>query len=68
MNTAQQEFIESAQRFVKELKERGNAGVFIESLLDEQIEDVVFSIMYKNGASTRRVNKLKKVCNSVGSH
>ena len=68
MNTAQQEFIESAQRFVKELKERGNAGVFIESLLDEQIEDVVFSIMYKNGASTRRVNKLKKVCDSVGSH
>ena len=67
MNTAQQEFIESAQRFVKELKERGNAGVFIESLLDEQIEDVVFSIMYKNGASTRRVNKLKKVTKKLGS-
>ena len=68
MNTAQQEFIESAQRFVMELKEGGHFGVFIESLLDEQIEDVVFSIMYKNGASTRRVNKLKKVCDSVGSH
>ena len=68
MNTAQQEFIESALRFVKELKEEGISGLGIETLLDKQIEDVVFSIMYKNGASTRRVNKLKKVCNSVGSH
>lgn len=60
MKTAQQEFIESALRFVIELKEEGQSGLFIETLLDEQIEDVVFSIMYKNGVSTRRVNKLKK--------
>ena len=68
MNTAQQEFIESAQRFVIELKEEGNSGLGIETLLDDQIESIIFSIMYKDGAATRRVNKLKKVCNSVGSH
>ena len=68
MKTAQQEFIESAQRFVIELKEEGISGLGIETLLDDQIESIIFSIMYKNGASTRRVNKLKKVCNSVGSH
>ena len=27
---------------------------------DEQIEDVIFSVLYKNASSTRRINKLKK--------
>ena len=61
MNTAQQEFIESAQRFVIELKEEGISGLGIETLMDDQIESIIFSIMYKDGAATRRVNKLKKV-------
>jgi hypothetical protein len=36
-------------------------------MLDEQIEDVIFSVLYKNASSTRRINKLKKVNNSLGS-
>ena len=61
MKTPQQEFIESAQRFVIELKEEGISGLGIETLMDDQIESIIFSIMYKDGAATRRVNKLKKV-------
>ena len=61
MITAQQVFIESAQRFVIELKEEGISGLGIETLMDDQIESIIFSIMYKDGAATRRVNKLKKV-------
>ena len=58
--TAQQEFIEATIRFVKELKADGWYGAGLEAMLDEQIEDVIFSVLYKNASSTRRINKLKK--------
>lgn len=58
--TAQQEFIEATIRFVKELEGDGWYGAGLESMLDKQIEDVIFSVLYKNAASTRRINKLKK--------
>lgn len=60
--TAQQEFIEATIRFVKELEADGWYGAGLESLLDEQVESVIFSVLYKNGAATRRINKLKKSC------
>ena len=60
--TAQREFIEAAIRFVKELEAEGCYGAGLESLLDQQVEDVVYSVLYKNGAATRRINKLKKSC------
>jgi hypothetical protein len=65
--TAQQEFIEATIRFVKELEADGWYGAGLEAMLDEQIEDVIFSVLYKNASSTRRINKLKKVNNSLGS-
>jgi hypothetical protein len=58
--TAQQEFIEATIRFVKELEADGWYGAGLEAMLDEQIEDVIFSVLYKNASSTRRINKLKK--------
>jgi hypothetical protein len=58
--TAQQEFIEATIRFVKELEVDGWYGAGLEAMLDEQIEDVIFSVLYKNASSTRRINKLKK--------
>jgi hypothetical protein len=58
--TAQQEFIEATIRFVKELEADGWYGAGLETMLDEQIEDVIFSVLYKNASSTRRINKLKK--------
>ncbi len=60
--TAQQEFIEATIRFVKELEADGWYGAGLEAMLDEQIEDVIFSVLYKNASSTRRINKLKKSC------
>ena len=60
--TAQQEFIEATIRLVKELEADGWYGAGLESKLDNQVEDVVFSVLYKNGAATRRINKLKKSC------
>jgi hypothetical protein len=60
--TAQQEFIEASIRFVKELKKEDCGGFMAETILDEMIQDVVFSVMYKDGAATRRINKLKKSC------
>ena len=60
--TAQQEFIEATIRFVKELQAEGCFGAGLESLLDDQVEDVVFSVLYKDRGATRRVNKLKKSC------
>ena len=60
--TAQQEFIEATIRFVKELKQEDCGGLSAETILDEIVQDVVFSVMYKNGAATRRVNKLKQSC------
>ena len=60
--TAQQEFIEATIRFVKELKKEDCGGLRAETILDEIVQDVVFSVMYKNGAATRRVNKLKQSC------
>ena len=58
--TAQQEFIEATIRFVKELEQEDCGGLRAETILDEMIQDVVFSVMYKDGAATRRINKLKK--------
>jgi hypothetical protein len=58
--TAQQEFIEATIRFVKELEADGWYGAGLEAMLDEQVEDVIFSVLYKNASSTRRINKLKK--------
>ena len=60
--TAEQQFIESAIRFVKELKKEDCGGFMAETILDEIVQDVVFSVMYKDGAATRRVNKLKQSC------
>ena len=60
--TAQQEFIEATIRFVKELKQEDCGGLRAETILDEMIQDVVFSVMYKDGAATRRINKLKRSC------
>lgn len=60
--TAQQEFIEASIRFVKELEQEDCGGLRAETILDEMIQDVVFSVMYKDGAATRRVNKLKRSC------
>ena len=59
--TAQQEFIEATIRFVKELKQEDCSGFVAETIIDEMIQDVVFSVMYKDGAAARRINKLKKV-------
>ena len=58
--TAQQEFIEATIRFVKELEQEDCGGLRAETILDEMIQDVVFSVMYKDGSATRRINKLKK--------
>ena len=58
--TAQQEFIEASIRFVKELEQEDCGGLRAETILDEMIQDVVFSVMYKDGSATRRINKLKK--------
>lgn len=58
--TAQQEFIEATIRFVKELEADGWYGAGLESFIDHQVQDVVYSILYKNASSTRRINKLKK--------
>ena len=60
--TAQQEFIEAAMRFVKELKKEDCSGFVAETILDEIVQDVVFSVMYKDRGATRRINKLKKSC------
>jgi len=60
--TAQQEFIEATIRLVKELKQEDCNGFVAETIIDEMIQDVVFSVMYKDGAATRRINKLKKSC------
>lgn len=60
--TAQQEFIEATIRLVKELKQEDCSGFVAETIIDEMIQDVVFSVMYKDGAATRRINKLKKSC------
>jgi hypothetical protein len=60
--TAQQEFIEATIRFVKELEAEGCFGAGLESLLDHQVEDVIYSVLYKDRGATRRINKLKKSC------
>ena len=60
--TAEQQLIEASIRFVKELKKEGCSGFVAETILDEMIQDVVFSVMYKDGSATRRINKLKKSC------
>lgn len=60
--TAEQQFIEASIRFVKELKKEDCGGFMAETILDEIVQDVVFSVMYKDGAATRRINKLKKSC------
>jgi hypothetical protein len=60
--TAQQEFIEATLRFVKELEAEGWYGAGLESLLDHQVEDVIYSVLYKDRGATRRINKLKKSC------
>jgi hypothetical protein len=60
--TAEQQLIEASIRFVKELMKEGCSGFVAETILDEMIHDVVFSVMYKDGSATRRINKLKKSC------
>ena len=55
--TREQEFTAATIKFVRELEADGWFGAGLEHELDEQVQDVIYMVLYKDRKSTNRVKK-----------